>query len=130
MAVEIAENLPALFADERAIKQIELNLLSNAVKFTPAGGNVVMRVAMLENGAMELSVADTGRGIPTDQLPLVMQPFHQVSGPLTRETGGTGLGLPLCASLVALHGGRMHVDSEVDKGTSVTITFPAERIRP
>ncbi|MBT7760050.1 MAG: hypothetical protein HN732_22160 [Rhodospirillaceae bacterium] len=129
LQIDIASDLPSIHADSRALKQILLNLLSNAVKFTPPGGKVVLAVTRKDNGAVELMVADTGCGIPRDQLKLVMRPFHQVNSPLMRSEGGTGLGLPFSASLVSLHGGDIQIDSEVDKGTTVRVTFPSERAR-
>jgi signal transduction histidine kinase len=126
--VDVAPDLPAIYADDRAIKQILLNLLSNAVKFSSMAGVVDLYVARTEAGAVEISVSDTGCGIAEDQLPLVMQPFHQVDSPDTRSEGGTGLGLPLSASLVALHGGDMRIVSEVGKGTTVTVILPKNRV--
>lgn len=126
--VDIAPDLPAINADDRAIKQILLNLLSNAVKFSPPIGVINLHITRTEAGAVEMSVSDTGCGIPEDQLPLVMQPFHQVDSPDTRSEGGTGLGLPLSASLVSLHGGDMQIVSEVGKGTTVTVILPKNRV--
>ncbi len=128
VATDIAPDLPGLIADDRALKQILLNLLSNAVKFTPAAGDVSVRAGCNTDGDMELVVSDSGHGIPEDQLSLVMQPFHQVNSALARTEGGTGLGLPLSASLVALHDGQMQIESVVNKGTTITITLPQERL--
>ena len=75
-----------------------------------------------------LTVADTGIGIAADQLERVLQPFTQVENTLTRTHAGTGLGLPLCKSLIELHGGRLALESTVGRGTSVRITLPKERI--
>ena len=125
---DIPPDLPAILADSRAVKQILLNLLSNAVKFTPTGGSVNVRAAKKSNGELEISVSDTGCGIPKNQLDMVMRPFHQVEGPLNRSEGGTGLGLPLSASLMTLHGGNMRISSEIDQGTTVYVTFPVERV--
>jgi len=128
LEIDIPPDLPAIFADNRAVKQILINLLSNAVKFTPPGGAVNVRAARNRNGEVEISVSDTGCGVAKDQLDLIMRPFHQVEGPLNRSEGGAGLGLPLSASLVTLHGGTMRITSEVNQGTTVLVTFPIERV--
>jgi len=125
--VEIAPNLPAVYADERALKQILLKLLSNAIKFTPSDGRIVVEVVHGPKGTLRLTVSDTGVGISKEQMPLVMKPFHQVAGPFTASEGGAGLGLALTASLATLHGATIHIESEVGKGTAVSIEFPANR---
>ncbi|MDP6343825.1 MAG: ATP-binding protein [Alphaproteobacteria bacterium] len=126
--IDVAPDLPTIIADDRALKQILLNLLSNAVKFTPPAGAVGVRVACNVDGGVEMTVSDTGCGIPDDQLALVMRPFHQVEGARTRSESGTGLGLPLSASLVALHGGDVRIDSKIDRGTTVSVTLPKTRV--
>ncbi len=120
--------LPLLRGDERKIRQILLNLLSNAVKFTPAGGAVSIRARLLGDGAVTISVADTGIGIPPDQIERVMEPFTQVEHVLSRSHAGTGLGLPLCKELARLHGGSLMLTSVVGAGTTVTLTLPRERV--
>jgi two-component system cell cycle sensor histidine kinase PleC len=112
-----------LFADERAFRQIVGNLLSNAVKFTPQGGKIMVRLALVDDGAM-LSIRDTGCGIPADQLPVIFQPFEQSAKGYGRAKGGSGLGLALVRSLTELHGGTCRIDSEVDMGTLVTVFIP------
>ncbi len=125
--IHIAPELHSIHADEQALKQVLLNILSNAVKFTPDGGLITLHAELLADAQVRLSVSDTGIGIPEDQLPLVMRPFHQIGSPMTRLQGGTGLGLPLAAAMVKLHGGRIEIRSKVGEGTTVTITLPAER---
>ncbi len=112
-----------IVADERALKQIMLNLLSNAVKFTPAGGKISVDVAE-EDNEVRLVVRDTGRGIPKDQIDRLGQPFEQIATDAKLSKQGTGLGLALVRSLAELHGGRMAIESELGKGTSVTVTLP------
>jgi two-component system cell cycle sensor histidine kinase PleC len=116
-----------LFADERAFRQIISNLLSNAVKFTPSGGKIMARLALVEEGAM-LSIRDTGCGIPAEQLPVIFQPFEQVGSRYGKANGGTGLGLTLVRSLTDLHGGTCRIDSEVDMGTLVTVFLPNAQV--
>ncbi|AWK89313.1 sensor histidine kinase (plasmid) [Azospirillum thermophilum] len=124
----LPRDLPPLFADERALRQILLNLLSNAVKFTPPGGRTEVAAAVTRAG-MRLRVSDTGIGIAESDLDRVMEPFHQVDNSHTRRYPGTGLGLPLVRALVDLMGGAFTLTSRVGKGTTATILFPAERLR-
>jgi two-component system cell cycle sensor histidine kinase PleC len=121
------KGLEPLWADERAIRQICLNLLSNALKFTPRGGAIILTVADAPDGGQTLSVKDTGPGIPRGELPRVLQAFGQ--GSLAHETGegGTGLGLPIVQSLVALHGGQFRLRSELRKGTEAIVWLPPSR---
>jgi two-component system, cell cycle sensor histidine kinase PleC len=125
---DIAEDLPQLWADERAVRQIVLNLLSNAVKFTPRGGRITLIVAPTPQGGQSLTVRDTGPGIPKDEIPKVLQAFGQ--GSLAHETaeGGTGLGLPIVQNLINLHGGTFDLQSELRKGTQASVFFPPARV--
>jgi len=127
LEAQLAPRLPTLLADESALKQILLNLLSNAVKFTPSEGRIVVEMDCDTRNRLLLTVSDSGVGIPKEQLPLVMEPFHQVAGPLIASEGGTGLGLPLAASLAALHGAAIRIESEVGKGTAIFVEFPPKR---
>ncbi|MBM3545490.1 MAG: PAS domain S-box protein [Alphaproteobacteria bacterium] len=117
--------LPKPWADARAIKQILINLLSNAVKFTSVHGRIAVSAA-LEGDDLCLTVSDTGTGISAEDLRHVFEPFwHGESRTTrTREGAGTGLGLSICKKLIELHGGRIHIDSEVGFGTRVTIRLP------
>ncbi|HYD89205.1 MAG TPA: PAS domain-containing sensor histidine kinase [Vitreimonas sp.] len=117
-----AEDLPEIEADHRAVKQILLNLLSNAVKFTDQGA--IMVHARANAQTLTLRVVDTGCGIPPEHLPRLARPFEQVEAELTRNNHGTGLGLALTKSLAEMHGGKLSIQSEVGRGTIVTITLP------
>ncbi|MBC7768845.1 MAG: PAS domain-containing sensor histidine kinase [Phycisphaerales bacterium] len=117
-----AEDLPEIEADHRAVKQILLNLLSNAVKFTDHGA--IMVHARATPQTLTLRVVDTGCGIPPDHLPRLARPFEQVEAELTRNNHGTGLGLALTKSLAEMHGGKLSIQSEVGRGTIVTIVLP------
>jgi two-component system cell cycle sensor histidine kinase PleC len=123
-----AQGLPPVWADQRAMRQILLNLMSNALKFTPKGGRIVVTIAPDEDGAMVISVLDTGPGIPADEIPKVLQAFGQ--GSLAHETaeGGTGLGLPIVQSLIELHGGTFELRSELRRGTEAIVRLPRERV--
>jgi signal transduction histidine kinase len=111
-------------ADERRVRQIVFNLLSNAVKFTPADGRVDLS-ARLEDGQVEIAVADTGPGIPAEDLEMIFEEFEQTVDGKKKEEG-TGLGLPLSRKLVELHGGRLWVESEVGRGSIFRFTLPVE----
>jgi PAS domain S-box-containing protein len=119
--------LSRLRADGRALQQILVNLLSNAVKFTPEGGRVEM-VADLREGRPTITVADTGIGIPAEEIALVLQPFAQSSRTRRLDATGTGLGLPIVRSLVELHGGEIGIESDAGQGTRITVKLPAERL--
>ncbi len=125
---EIPDNLPPLKGDRRKIKQILINLLSNAVKFTPVGGQIRVTARINENGELALAVSDTGEGIPPESLNEVLSPFRQADSGLNRRFDGIGLGLPLSKAMAELHGGTLELESEVGVGTTVTVTFPAERL--
>jgi two-component system, cell cycle sensor histidine kinase PleC len=122
------KGLEPLWADERAIRQICLNLLSNALKFTPRGGQIALTVASAPDGGQTLIVKDTGPGIPKDEIPKVLQVFGQGSLAHENSEGGTGLGLPIVQSLVALHGGRFKLRSELRKGTEAIVWLPPGRL--
>jgi signal transduction histidine kinase len=104
------------------VKQVLLNLLSNAVKFTPEGGRIEVRAAMVE-GAIEISVTDTGIGIAAEDHDAVFEEFCQV-GAAEKKADGTGLGLALCRKFVELHGGRIWVKSQIGQGSTFTFTLP------
>jgi PAS domain S-box-containing protein len=128
VTVEIADTMPKLLADERAVKQILINLLSNAVKFTPREGAVSVGARILDNGEFEVSVADTGIGMSADDVEVALKPFGQVDSAFTRKHQGTGLGLPLARSLMKLHGGSLHIWSGIGAGTTVAMRFPHARV--
>jgi len=123
----IQYGVPALYADKRTFKQMLLNLLSNGVKFTPAGGSVCIKAGLGEDGGMRITVRDDGIGIARENFEKVLAPFGQVDSPLAREHQGTGLGLPLVKAMIELHGGRLEMESEEGRGTSVTLCFPPFR---
>ena len=115
---------PALYADERALKQILINLVSNAVKYTPAGGNIDVVADRAPDGFFRLMVRDDGPGIPREKLGKIFEPFSQVDNHFDRQAGGTGLGLALVRGLTELHGGRAWIESEPGQGCSVFVALP------
>ncbi len=122
---DVPLELPRVRADRTKVKQILLNLVSNAVKFT-ASGRVLVRV-QLEPDAFHVSVADTGIGIRERDLPRLFEPFHRLDNPLSREAGGTGLGLALSKKYVEIHGGRLWAESRENHGSTFHFTLPRER---
>src|SRR5579884_1361707 len=121
-------DLPRLWADERAVRQICLNLLSNAIKFTPQGGEIWLKVGWTASGGQYLSVKDTGPGIPEEEIPVVLASFGQGSNAIKSAEQGAGLGLPIAKSLVDLHGGSFTLKSKLRIGTEVVVAFPPERV--
>lgn len=125
---DFAPDLPMVWADARAMRQICLNLLSNALKFTPKGGRITISIMAAPGGGQSLSIRDSGPGIPKDEIPRVLQAFGQ--GSLAHESaeGGTGLGLPIVQNLITLHGGSFDLKSALRKGTEVMVTLPRQRV--
>jgi two-component system cell cycle sensor histidine kinase PleC len=120
--------LPRLWADERAARQVCLNLLSNAIKFTPQGGEIWLKVGWTASGGQYLSCKDTGPGIPEEEIPIVLASFGQGSNSIKSAEQGAGLGLPIAKSLIDLHGGSFTLKSKLRIGTEVIVTFPPERV--
>jgi two-component system cell cycle sensor histidine kinase PleC len=121
-------DLPRLWADERACRQVCLNLLSNAIKFTPQGGEIWLKVGWTAAGGQYMSVKDNGPGIPEDEIPIVLASFGQGTNAIKSAEQGTGLGLPIAKNLVDMHGGTFTLKSKLRFGTEVIVTFPAERV--
>jgi two-component system cell cycle sensor histidine kinase PleC len=121
-------DMPRIWGDERATRQIVLNLLSNAIKFTPQGGEIWLKVGWTASGGQYLSVKDTGSGIAEDEIPVVLASFGQGSNSIKSAEQGAGLGLPIAKSLIDLHGGTFTLKSKLRIGTEVIVTFPPERV--
>jgi signal transduction histidine kinase len=134
LACEVAPEIPQdLYGDPTRVRQILVNLLGNAVKFTPAG-HVRVR-AVLESAAereaqVRVTVSDTGIGIPLDKQTLIFQPFVQADGSMTRQYGGTGLGLTISMRLVEMMGGRIWVSSEPGRGSAFHFVIRLARLAP
>ena len=128
LSFNYAHNLPKLWGDERAIRQVVLNLLSNAIKFTPQSGKVAVMVARSTDGGQLISVRDNGPGIPEDEIATVLSSFGQ--GSLAQKTAeqGAGLGLPIVQKIMELHQGRFDLFSKLRFGTEVIATFPRARV--
>ncbi|WP_321396765.1 PAS domain-containing sensor histidine kinase [Emcibacter sp.] len=122
------DTLPDLMADRRSLKQMLLNLVSNAIKFTPPGGEIDVRADLTPQGDVEIMVRDNGVGIPEEDQENILEPFTQSSPHLTRTIEGTGLGLALVKKMIEMHGGRIDLDSRLNRGTTIVLTFPQDRI--
>ena len=127
VALDVDNSIGSIWVDERRLKQILVNLLSNAVKFTPAGGNLGLKVhGDRKEKRVTFTVWDTGIGISQNDLTRLFRPFVQLDSSLSREAPGTGLGLALVAQMVRLHGGSVGVESQPDEGSRFTVTLPWE----
>lgn len=116
----------AVVGDPSKLRQVLVNLLSNAVKFTPRGGRIGVNVRPAPNGGISFEVRDTGIGISAEQQTRIFEAFTQADASTTRKYGGTGLGLAISSRLVALMGGRIHLASELGKGSSFEFTLPLQ----
>jgi two-component system cell cycle sensor histidine kinase PleC len=125
---DYTRDLPRLWGDERAIRQVALNLLSNAIKFTPNGGEIRLKVGWSEGGGQFLSVRDNGPGIPEAEIPIVLSSFGQGSLAIKSAERGAGLGLSIVQALMQTHGGRFDLKTKLREGTEVIATFPQSRV--
>ncbi|WP_010234098.1 PAS domain-containing sensor histidine kinase [Clostridium arbusti] len=121
----VEEKVMAVDGDK--IERIMLNLLSNAVKFTNSGGEILVNVVD-EDDKVYISVKDTGIGIPDDKKKLIFERFGQVDKTLSRNREGTGLGLSLVKSFVELHGGTIHIESQVGVGSNFIVELPVKHV--
>src|SRR6266508_163899 len=126
LRAEVAGSLPSAWADRARIRQVLANGMGNAVKFTEHGG-VTIRASIVD-GWITIAVADTGVGIPPEAQTYIFDEFRQADSSTTRRYGGTGLGLAISKRLIALHGGRIWVDSSVGVGSTFLFTLPV-RVR-
>ena len=121
----IADELPQIVADKRALNQILINLLSNAIRFTDRGGKVVIE-ACAQAAEIAFMIEDNGVGISNENLALIGQPYFQADACDERRRGGTGLGLSIVQGLVSLHGGELCIQSRAGQGTRVTVRLPLD----
>ena len=118
----MAKSLPIGLGDEQRLTQVLLNLVGNAIKFTDVGEVRVSAKAV--NGQFNVSVTDTGPGIPVEHQALIFEQFHQVDSSNTKAKSGTGLGLAIAKQIVEMHGGRIWVESTLGKGSTFQMELP------
>jgi GAF domain-containing protein/anti-sigma regulatory factor (Ser/Thr protein kinase) len=123
LKTEIAKPLPIGLGDEQRLTQVLLNLVGNAIKFTDAGE--VRIAATSVNGQFNVTVSDTGPGIPAEHQARIFDQFHQVDSSNTKAKGGTGLGLAIAKQIVEMHGGRIWVQSTLGQGSTFQMELPA-----
>ncbi len=132
MELNISRDLSRVFGDTDKITQIVTNLIDNALKFTNEGGRITvaanekLSMGEADNATefVEVSVADTGLGIPKEEAGRIFEKFYQIGSHLTRQSGGSGLGLSIAKSLVEAHGGKISVQSDLGKGSKFIFTLP------
>ncbi|MCS6993185.1 MAG: cell wall metabolism sensor histidine kinase WalK [Anaerolineales bacterium] len=122
LTVETASNLPTIPADFARLEQVLVNLIHNAIKFTPPGGQIRL-YARLDGKYLRFDVSDTGVGIHPDDLPRIFERFYKADRARTKG-GGTGLGLSIARHIVEAHGGKIWVESELEKGSTFYFTIP------
>jgi two-component system phosphate regulon sensor histidine kinase PhoR len=121
LVVELPSDLPLVLADAERVRQVMTNLIHNSIKFTPSGGEVTISATMATN-EVDISVRDTGVGIPADDLPRIFERFYKASR--ARSGGGTGLGLSIAKHIVQAHGGRIWAESVENRGSKFSFSLP------
>jgi two-component system phosphate regulon sensor histidine kinase PhoR len=121
--IEMPDDLPPLDVDELRLEQVMFNLLENAVSYSNPPRRLVLSAALHDDG-MEIRVADNGIGIPPNDLPHIFERFYRVDKGRSRTSGGTGLGLSIVKHIVQSHGGTVHAESELGKGTTIVLRLP------
>ncbi len=124
----VPAGVPPVVGDERSLRQIVLNLMSNAVKFTMPGGQVIVSTALEDDGEVTLRVRDTGVGMSAKEIETALEPFRQLATTSRLALGGTGLGLPLTKALAEANRAGFSIESALNQGTVVKITFPSTRV--
>jgi two-component system phosphate regulon sensor histidine kinase PhoR len=113
-----------VLGDPVALRRVFMNLVENAVKYNREGGLVKLSLGRV-NGAVQVSISDTGIGIPPEHVPKLFQRFFRVDKARSRDSGGAGLGLAICKSFIASHEGKINVASTPGEGTTFTVELPA-----
>ena len=121
--LESPPNLPPILANRQGMDEVFTNLITNAIKYSPEGGGITISAAA-EHGYLNVTVRDTGFGIPAEDLDRIFTRFYRVKDKQTREIHGTGLGLAIVKSIVEAHHGSIRVQSEVGRGTAFTVILP------
>ncbi|MBM3167469.1 MAG: HAMP domain-containing protein [Chloroflexi bacterium] len=123
LVANLPDHLPSVHIDHQRVIQVLHNLIENAIAHTAEGGTVTIDARQHQN-QVEVSITDTGEGIPPEDLPYIFERFYRVDKSRARATGGTGLGLTIAKRLIEAHGGKIEVQSEPGKGSRFTFTLP------
>jgi two-component system phosphate regulon sensor histidine kinase PhoR len=123
ITISAGANAESLRADPIALRQALGNLVENAIRYTPRGGTITL-FSRRENSTIVIGVQDTGTGIPSEHLPRIFERFYRVDPARSRAAGGTGLGLAIVKHLVEAHGGSVRAESQVGRGTTISLFFP------
>ncbi|HWQ30916.1 MAG TPA: ATP-binding protein, partial [Negativicutes bacterium] len=129
LTFEVHEELCEINGDKDRVEQVIINIISNAIKYTPENGSIKVR-ALMNGSNVEIRIADTGIGIPKEDLPRLFERFYRVDKARSRAMGGTGLGLSIAKNIVEAHKGSIRIESEYGKGSVVIIDFPCEYKKP
>ncbi len=124
LSLAVTPGIPEISADRERIEQVLINIMSNSVKYTPDGGLITVKAFEKDPSHVEIVISDNGIGIPKEDLNRIFERFYRVEKSRTSETGGTGLGLAIAREIINAHNGEITIDSELDRGTTVTITLP------
>jgi signal transduction histidine kinase len=119
-----AEPVPVVLGDELELKQLVINLLDNALRHTDPGGEITVRLRATGD-VVTVTVQDNGHGIDSKHLPHIFDRFYRIDSGTARDSGGTGLGLPIVKEIATAHHGTMSVESEVGRGSTFTLTLLA-----
>jgi len=125
----ISDGLPFIWSDRDRMAQILVNILDNAVKFTPSGGKISISAVQDDSGFVVVKVTDTGMGIQKSEIPRLGERFYRADKTRSRELGGTGLGLSIVKHLMKAHNGSIDIESQVGRGTTVSLAFPINRLQ-
>tara|TARA_R110000824_G_scaffold155226_6_gene327792 strand:- start:86433 stop:87596 length:1164 start_codon:yes stop_codon:yes gene_type:complete len=128
LGLEMPDKSITLHAVERMVRQVLLNIISNAIKYSPAESAVRVGLECRSDGVLSVIVSDSGIGMTSDEIKVALTPFGQVSSRLSGMHNGTGLGLPLAKAMMDLHGGALKIQSVPERGTTVSLVFPASRV--
>ena len=128
LKTEVAPDLPPVHGDERKLTQVLLNLVGNAIKFTDEGEVAIN--ASAQNGAIQVSVRDSGPGISEADQAKIFDEFQQADSSVTKKKGGTGLGLTISKQIIEMHGGRIWVESQLSRGSTFSFTVPINGAPP
>jgi two-component system sensor histidine kinase VicK len=129
LTFEVHEELCEIKGDKDRVEQVIINIISNAIKYTPENGSIKVK-ALMNGNNVQIRIADTGIGIPKEDLPRLFERFYRVDKARSRAMGGTGLGLSIAKNIVEAHKGSIRIESEYGKGSEVIMDFPCEYKNP